>query len=352
MNDKPSLLIIGNFLSETSGVRGVCEDLADRMMNAGWTIVKTSTKPGRIARLLDMLITVWIRRSEYQLASIDTFSNWSFLWAEFVAFVLTKIGKTYILVLRGGGLPEFAQRWPVRVTRLLGSAGVVIVPSRFLLEKMRPYCSKLVLVPNPIDISKYTFFLRGKRLQSESGPTLMWLRAFHDIYNAPLAIYVTALLISQYPKFRLIMGGGAKNDDSFQKVKQLAEALEVSGFIEFSGKVPKTEIPSWLQMGEIFINTANVDNTPVTVMEAMACGLPVVSTNVGGIPYLLEDEKDALLVPPDNPEAMARAVNRILTEPGLSTRLSRNARKKTEHFDWSVILPQWERVIKQVARTK
>jgi glycosyltransferase involved in cell wall biosynthesis len=77
----------------------------------------------------------------------------------------------------------------------------------------------------------------------------------------------------------------------------------------------------------------------------MACGLCVVSTNVGGIPYLLEHEQDTLLVPSDDPAAMATAVRRLLTEPDLAERLSRNARQKAEQFDWSIVLPQWEALL-------
>jgi glycosyltransferase involved in cell wall biosynthesis len=92
-----------------------------------------------------------------------------------------------------------------------------------------------------------------------------------------------------------------------------------------------------------------VDNTPVSVLEAMACGLCVISTNVGGIPYLLQDEHDALLVPSGDDGAMAKAVRRVLTEEGLADRLSCNARRKVEQFDWSYILPKWERVLIDVA---
>ena len=77
----------------------------------------------------------------------------------------------------------------------------------------------------------------------------------------------------------------------------------------------------------------------------MACGLCVVSTNVGGIPYLLEHEYDSLLVPPNDPTAMADAIRRIVTEPGLASHLSQNARQKVEQFDWSKVLPQWEELL-------
>jgi len=346
MNNKPTVLIIGKFLSQASSVRGACEDLAEQMRKAGWVVVTTSSKPGRMASLLDMLKTIWTRRNEYQVASIDIFSGWGFLWAEATAYLLYKIKKPYLLTLHGGSLPKFALRWPKRVTRMLKSASAVTVPSRYLLEKMKPYRPDLLLVLNPIDVLKYSFNLRA-----HPRPALIWLRAFHDIYNAPLAIYVANSLVPCHPQFYLTMGGGDKGDGSFQRTKQLAEALGVSDSVEFAGRIPKNEVPAWLQKGDIFINTTNIDNTPISVMEAMACGLCIVSTNVGGIPYLLENEKDALLVPPNDPESMASAIYRILTEPGLAEKLSKNAREKAEQFDWSVILPQWEKLFESLIKT-
>jgi glycosyltransferase involved in cell wall biosynthesis len=145
------------------------------------------------------------------------------------------------------------------------------------------------------------------------------------------------------------MFGPDWGDGSLQQMQSEARFLGVEERIGLPGRVPKAAVSKSLHQGDIFLNTTNVDNTPVSVLEAMACGLCVVSTNVGGIPYLLEHERDALLVPPDNPEAMAKAVHRILTEPGLAESLSQNARKKVEQFDWAVVLPQWERLFGDVA---
>jgi glycosyltransferase involved in cell wall biosynthesis len=104
-------------------------------------------------------------------------------------------------------------------------------------------------------------------------------------------------------------------------------------------------VADWLNHGDVFLNTTNEDNTPVSVLEAMACGLCVVSTEVGGIPHLLAHEVDSLLVPPNDVTAMAAAVRRVLTERGLAEKLSRNGRLKTEQFDWSVVMPQWKELL-------
>jgi glycosyltransferase involved in cell wall biosynthesis len=156
-------------------------------------------------------------------------------------------------------------------------------------------------------------------------------------------------LAQEFPEIHLTMVGPDKGDGSLQRTAQVAAELSVADRVTFSGGVFKTEVPHWLNKCDIFLNTTNVDNTPISVLEAMACGLCVVSTNAGGIPYLLKHEHDALLVPPDDPEAMADAVRRLLTEPGLADRISGNARQKVERFDWSIILPQWETLLISVA---
>jgi glycosyltransferase involved in cell wall biosynthesis len=156
---------------------------------------------------------------------------------------------------------------------------------------------------------------------------------------------VLVILATQFPDVHLSMIGPDKGDGSRHSVHQLANDLRIGQLITFRGPVPKAEVPFWLNQGDIFINTTNIDNTPVSVMEAMACGLCIVSTDVGGMQYLLTHEHDALLVPANDPNAMAGAVRRILTEPGLAEHLSRNARKKAEQYDWSIILPQWEALL-------
>jgi glycosyltransferase involved in cell wall biosynthesis len=337
---KLPVLLVGNFLSSSLGNRSVCEDLAIRLTASHWSVLTTSARPGRLPRFLDMVNMAWCRRYDYAVAQVDVFSGPAFVWAEAVCQILRWVGKPYILTLRGGNLPAFAQSWPRRMRYLLCSAAAVTTPSRYLLENMAQYCPNLCLLPNPLDLSTYQFKLR-KQLQ----PSLVWLRAFHSIYNPSLAPQVLAHLVESFPGISLVMIGPDKDDGSLQAMQQIATGLGVAHRIGLPGRIPKAEVTDWMNRGDIFLNTTNVDNTPISVLEAMACGLCVVSTNVGGIPYLLEHEQDTLLVPSDDPAAMATAVRRLLTEPDLAERLSRNARQKAEQFDWSIVLPQWEALL-------
>ncbi len=341
---RPKVLLVGNFLSATRGTRGVCEDLALRLKASGWSVITTSCRPGRLGRLSDFLLTVWRCRSQYDVAHVDVYSGLAFVWAELVCWALRMVKKPYVLTLRGGNLPSFTQKTGERVPRLLQSSPIVTTPSAYLFEQMRSYHNELVLLPNPLDLEKYSF-----KHRAYPAPKLVWLRAFHDIYNPSLAVQVVAQLEQDFPDIRLVMMGPNKGDGSFEKAKSLALQLGVADRLTCMGPVTKDEIPQLLNEGDIFLNTPRVDNTPVSVLEAMACGLCIVSTNVGGIPYLLEDESDALLVPTDDAAAMAKAVSQFLTKNNLAEQLSTNARRKVEQFDWSMILPRWEQLLMDIA---
>lgn len=342
--NRPAVLLIGNFLSASKGTRSLCEDFALGLKAEGWLVITTSSHPGRVARLLDFLLTVWRCRNRYKVAQIDVYSGFAFVWAELVCWALRRVRKPYILTLRGGNLPSFAGSSERRVRSLFQSASAVTAPSMYLFEQMHQYRKDIIVLPNQLYLTHYPFSIRG-----HPAPKLIWLRSFHDIYNPSLAVRVVSLLIKNFPGVRLSMIGPDKGDGSLESTRDLALKLGVMDKITFAGPVSKNTIAHWLNQGDIFLNTTHVDNMPVTVLEAMACGLCVVSTNVGGIPYLLENERDSLLVPDGDHVAMAAAVQRLVTEDGLAKRLSENARRKAEQFAWSNILPKWEKLFMEVS---
>lgn len=342
----PRVFLAANFLSAEGGSRSVVEDLCDRLRREGYEVLTASPYRGGLRRGAHILLTAVRRRREYDLAVIDLYSGRAFLIGEALSLVLRILRRPFVLALRGGALPEFAARHARRVRRCLARAEVVAAPSPYLLEGMRFLHDDLRLLPNPVSLGAYEF-----RLRSRPRPRLIWLRSFHEIYNPTLAPKVLAALACDFPDATLTMVGRDKGDGSRQRTEREAESLGVAGRITFPGGVLKREVPEWLNRGDIFLNTTDVDNTPVSVIEALAAGLCVVSTNVGGVPYLLEDGRDALLVPPGDAPAMAAAVRRILTDRPLAERLSRNARRKAEQFDWSLIMPQWQSLL-QAAATK
>jgi glycosyltransferase involved in cell wall biosynthesis len=339
----PRILMVGNFLSKYGYSRQVCEELAIRFQQAGCQVVTTSDKPGRLARLQQMLSVVWNRRHDYDVAQVDLFSGSAFFLGLAATRLLQSLRKPFILTLHGGALPEFARARPRLVASLLNSAAAVTAPSSYLQTEMAPYRKDLILLPNALPVSGYHF-----KTRSPLRPRLVWLRAYHKIYSPITVPRVVSALKSEFPDICATMTGLDKQDGSLQDTIAEARRLNVLDCISCNGAVQKSDVPDVFDTGDIFLNTSLVDNTPVSVLEALASGTCVVSTNVGGIPHMLEHEKNALLVAPDNADAMAACVKRLLTDANLAERLQQAGRETVAQYDWSSIMPRWLRLIDTV----
>lgn len=336
----PRILIVGNFLSRHGASRGVCEELAPRLRQTGCSVITTSSQYRPLIRLADMLATIWTRRHEYDVAQVDVYSGPAFRWAEAACSLLRRIGRPYVLTLHGGSLPDFARREESRVRRLLESASAVTAPSSYLLNQMAGYRRDLILLPNGLEVEHFDC-----RVPKAGVPTVIWLRAFHAVYNPVMAVKAVARLKDEFPSLRLVMAGPDKGDGTRQQVERSIREYRAESLVQLHGAIPKQSVPEFLSDGHIFVNTTNVDNTPVTVLEAMAARLCVVSTNVGGIPYLLKSNRDALLVPPENDTAMAIEIRRLITNPALADSLRAEALAKVRKFDWGKVLLLWREVL-------
>ncbi len=335
------VLIIGNFLSSSGGSRGVCEELAERLAAGDWRVLTASRKRPKLFRLADMVLSAVKHRHAYGVAQVDVFSGPAFFFAEAVGCTLRRLNKPYVLTLHGGNLPEFARRWSRRVRQLLASAAVVTAPSGYLKQMMEPYCDHIRILPNALDVSAYPHRERGP-----ARPRMVWLRSFHEIYNPVMAIKVVAHLAQKYPDVELKMVGPDKGDGSLEKTRAAAARNDLTSKVKFAGHVAKSEVPDVISDGDIFLNTTNIDNTPVSVIEAMACGLCVVSTRVGGTPYLIDHEQDGLLVECGDTEAMAGSVGRFLDDKALARRCSEGGRRKVEAWDWAIVQAEWEELLR------
>ncbi len=337
---KRNLLYIGNKLSKKGSTVTSIETLGAFLKAEGFNITTASSKANKALRLLDMLWAVVKFKKKDATVLIDTYSTQNFYYAVIIARICSIRNIPYIPILRGGNLPQRLKNSPAKSKALFHGAQINVAPSRYLLEAFKKEgFVNTVYIPNTLELENYSFLLRNN-LQ----PKLLWVRSFATLYNPILALDVLALLRSKGFNATLTMVGPAK-DESFEacKIKTEAENLPVT----FTGMLAKD---AWIALSaqhDIFINTTNFDNTPVSVMEAMALGLPVVSTNVGGLPYLIANEIDGILVPPKDIATFTKAIEKLLANPKKAVEISLAARKKVAQFDWQVVKQQWTSLLSQ-----
>lgn len=334
-----NLLYIGNKLSSHGLNKTTVETLGPLLEQEGYGVSYASSQKNLPFRLLDMLWSVILRRKA-DFVLIDTYSTSSFWYAFAVGQLCRLLKIRYIPILHGGNLPNRLSKNPVFCQMLFSNAYQNVAPSGYLLEafKAKGY-TNLTFIPNVLQMEDYPF----KNRQAIQ-PKLLWVRAFASIYNPKMAVDVLQQLQQKYQGASLCMVGPDK-DGSLSTTKDYAAGIGV-GNIAFTGKMSKKD---WIALSgayDIFINTTHFDNTPVSIMEAMALGMPVVTTNVGGIPFLLKDNEEALLVEDNDVSAMNEAVVSLMEDPGLPVKLISNARAKAETWDWNVVKIKWNRLLK------
>ncbi|MFN8528525.1 MAG: glycosyltransferase family 4 protein [Anaerolineae bacterium] len=338
------ILHIGNFLKNTLGTYSVSEALAERFSAQGHQVITTSRFQNRLLRLLDMLSTTLARQRDYDIAEVAVYSGSAFRWAEAVCALLQRLKKPYVLTLHGGNLGNFAARHPNRVRRLLASAQAVVTPSHMLRTALLPLRADIEVLPNGIDLHA----MKPYHERTKANARLAWLRAIQKMYAPQIAVEVIANLKDEFPEIQLDLIGPNKDAEAYAQISASIDQLRVRDRVQIHGAVPHENIANLLQHADIFLNTTTIESFGVSVVEAAALGLCIVSTNVGELPYIWQHEQDALLIPPQDAVAATTAVKRLLTDPVLAATLSRNARRKAESFDWEVIIPRWERLFRQI----
>jgi glycosyltransferase involved in cell wall biosynthesis len=331
------ILYIGTYLTKKNNYNSSISTLSSLLINEGYSVRISSDKQSKIIRLLDM-IKATIKHRNYDYILIDTFSTSNFYYALIVSQIARIFKIRYIPILRGGNLPNRLDDTSFLSYLIFNHSYINVAPSDYLKYEFEKRNYNTVLIPNIININKYPFKNRVKLK-----PNLLYVRAFDKIYNPIMAVKVLERLKQKYKNAKLCMIGPFK-DDSIDKVKQYIKDKNLSDFIEITGVLPKEQWHKKSKEYDIFINTTNYDNTPVSVMEAMALGLPVVSTNAGGLPYLIDNNIDGILVSKNNIKQMSNAIINLIETPELSSKIIKSARKKVEHFDWEYVKNKWEKL--------
>lgn len=333
------ILYIGNKLSK-HGESPTSVDILGTLLSENLNVTTVSDKENKIIRLLDMIFSILNNRKKISFVLIDTYSTTNFLFALVCGFTAKCCKLQYVPLLHGGNLPKLLLKQPFLTKWLFSNSYKNVAPSLYIKESFENHGIETLYIPNNIEISSYKYIYRN-----QIKPKLLYVRALGAIYNPQLAVYVLNDILADFPDAELCMVGPDR-DGSLSELQKLANKLNLSQKVTFTGSLSKKQ---WHKLSEdygVFINTTNVDNMPVSVIEAMALGLPVVSTNVGGLPFLLSNEINALLVDPNDVSQMANAIKELLKKPNLTSKLSMNGRIKAESFDWKLIQNKWYNFLK------
>lgn len=333
-----NLLYIGNKLSKHGMTPTSIETLGPLLEQEGFNVGYSSSKKNQALRLVSMLYSVF-RYKKADAVLIDTYSTFNFWYAFATSQLCRLLQLKYIPILHGGNLSSRLQKNPIICKMIFNHSFQNISPSLFLKEQFNAQgFGNIIYIPNAIELQNYPFLKRKK-----AAPKLLWVRSFASIYNPLMAIEVFYNVKKKHPEATLCMVGPEK-DGSLLKAKQKAKDLNVE--VLFTGKLPKSD---WVDLSkdyDFFINTTHFDNMPVSIVEAMALGLAIISTNVGGIPYLIENQKEGVLIPDNNVEKMVDAIETLLENPISFSKLTSNSRHKAEQFEWQSVKLKWITILK------
>lgn len=328
------ILYIGNQLSSGNKTATTIDTLSTLLRAEGYIVTTVSKKHNKVWRLLDMLSYIIKLRRKVDYVLIDTYSTTNFYYAYLCSQLCRVFKLKYMPILHGGNLTQRLKDSPIKSKQIFDNAYCNIAPSLYLLSNFKSYgYTNIKHIPNTIEIDNYNFLKR-----KVDTINLLWVRSFSTIYNPQLAVKLLKSLIDEGFNASLCMVG-PDNDGSLKSTKLLAKELGVN--VEFTGKLSKKE---WIEKSKsynIFINTTNIDNMPVSVIEAMALGLPVVSTNVGGLPFLIKNEVDGITVNPNNVNELKGAILKLKTHQAFLDKITTSARRKIEQYDWQVVKHKW-----------
>ena len=329
-------LFIGSFLSSTRGTKGLAESLANFLAEEEIYLKLASKHENKILRILDIVFTIFFHKG--QIVHVDVFSGNAFNIAVIGSYVARLRKKKVILTLHGGKLAEFAIDNMQSIRSLLDNANYIQTPSKFLQSFFLKHKFEINYLPNPIKMENFPF--KRKIVKNNS---LLWVRAFSSIYNPEIPIRVLHELRKKNKNCTLTMIG--PDLGLLYKSKELVNKLNLEDFVTFMGSVPNHSLFKYYQSHQVYLNTTSYESFGVAVLEAASCGIPIVSNNVGEIPFLWNDKEDIMLVENNNISMYCNCINKLFDSSDFSSKLSLSARKKSERFNWSEIKNEWVKIL-------
>jgi glycosyltransferase involved in cell wall biosynthesis len=343
---KQAVLIVGLFLSEKNKhkiQRTPADQLAELFTKHGLQVVTTSKFVPRLARLMDTISTIFFKRSKYSIAIVPLYGGFrSFVWEAITVSLLKKLNKKIVLIAHGGAIPERMKTRSAKYLATMSKADQVVCPSGFLAAEFGKYNLPCTIIENVINLQEYHFHAK-----QTIRPHILWMRAFEHPYNPLMAVEVLASIKQQHPQASMVMAGF--DFGMLQQTKALAMQLGVLDAIEFPGYIANEQKNKYANECDVYICTNKIDNAPISIIEMMALGVPVVTVNSGGIPYLVNDKHDCLMVEDDDVEDMAKKILYLIGNPEKAVALMNNASISAGKFGEDAVIKKWQSLLEQLS---
>lgn len=285
--------------------------------------------------------TLLARISQYDVIHIFSASYFSFVLAPTPAILVSQLyGKKILLNYHSGEAEDHLIRWGRSAIPTIRLADEVVVPSDYLVLLFQRFGLKARAIFNIIEMGRFRF-----RERKPLRPVFLANRNFELHYGVDRVLRAFAIIQQHFPDARLTVAG-----DGSQRValEQLARELKLRN-TEFTGQVGHEKIVDLYDAADIYLNGSEIDNQPLSILEAFACGLPVVTTDAGGIPFVVTDGETGFLVKRGNYEAIADRALRLLENPTLAERIIAQARNECRKYTWDAVRPQWLEVYQELA---
>jgi glycosyltransferase involved in cell wall biosynthesis len=288
-----------------------------------------------LAKLAFFLPTL-LRLTKCDVVHVFSASYWSFLLGPGPAMVAGRLfGKKVVLHYHSGEAAHHLASWGILFRPWLALADEIVVPSSYLAEIFDEAGHFTKVIPNVIRLEDFPF-----REPQAAQSRLLSTRNLEPHYAVATVIKAFPLIKRRYPNASLTIAGWGSEGRSLQV---LARSL-ADGDIRFVGQVPPDRIPSLLEQADVFLNASVIDNQPLSILEAFATGVPVVTTSTGAIAELVRDGRTATLVRADDPQSLADAACELLANPARAVTMTRRARKQAEQYSWPSVRGLWARV--------
>lgn len=278
---------------------------------------------------------------KHDIIHVFSASYFSFLLAPTPAILIARLfGKKVILNYRSGEAEDHLRSWPRTAVPILKLADELIVPSRYLVEVFSRFGLRASAVANIIDEDRFRFHERRPLL-----PIFFSNRNLYPLYNVACILRAFAIIQQKVPEAKLIIAGDGSQRPSLEA---LAHKLKLQN-VEFRGRVAPSKMNELYDEAHIFLNSSNIDNMPGSILESFATGMPVVSTNAGGIRCMVTHGRTGLLVPKNDHNAMASWAIKLLESPTLAATIARNAYEECSAYTWPAVRETWLAAYRRLA---